>query len=152
MHPYLLISLPLGPGIVRKLVENIPESQYDVALAEDRFTVREVVAHLADGEVLFRARIESALNSPNAEVAGFDEGERATEQNYAGSNIEEQLALFEAERATTVSLLKSISIDQFRAPYIHPYFGQMVVEDQANMLVGHDMYHIEQLLAYSDSP
>ena len=28
---------------------------------------------------------------------------------------------------------------------VHPERGEMAVEDQANMLLGHDLYHIEQL-------
>jgi hypothetical protein len=148
MHPYLITGVSLGPSLVRRLATAIPEAQYDEALDNDRFTVREIVAHLADWEVLFRGRMEAALQSPGVAIVTFDEGERAIEREYSKLEVEDQLVLYEMERAKTVEFLSGLSPDQFRLQYVHPQLGQLVIEDQANMLIGHDMYHIEQLTSY----
>ena len=148
MHPYLLKSLGLGPIVTRKLIDQIPNERIDVALGEDRFTIREVVAHLADWEVLFRARMELAHQNPGASIVTYDEGDRAIERNYAGLDLSEQLDLYTAERAKTETFLRSLEAQDFRKQYEHPAFGLMTIEDQANMLIGHDMYHVEQLAEY----
>ncbi len=148
MHPYLLKSLGLGPVVIRRLVGLIPDSMHDTALADDRFTVREVVAHLADWEALFRGRMETAFASPGSSIVVHDEGDRAVELKYAQSDIWKQLDLYTAERAKTQAFLNTLSKEQFDLTYIHPAFGTMIIEDQANMLIGHDMYHVEQLTAY----
>jgi hypothetical protein len=148
MHPYLLKGVSLGPTVVKRLVELIPASKIDTALSDDRFTIREVVAHLADWEVLFRARMELAHSTPGSPITTYDEGERAIERNYSELDLQEQLDLYAAERAKTVAFLSSLTPSDFRLTYVHPAMGVMVIEDQANMLVGHDMYHVEQLAAY----
>jgi len=148
MHPYLLKSLGLGPVVVRRLTVQIPSSQHDVALSEDRFTLREVVAHLADWEVLFRGRMELAHASPDSPIFTYDEGERAVELNYSGMDFQEQLDLYTSERKKTKAFLDSLTPGDFLLKYIHPALGPMTIEDQANMLVGHDMYHVEQLTQY----
>jgi hypothetical protein len=148
MHPYLLKGIGLGPTVVERLVGLIPEALHDSALGEDRFTLREVIAHLADWEVLFRGRMETALAVPGSRVVVLDEGDRAVELKYAETDVTEQLAIYKAERAKTVEFLSALAKEDFRLTYIHPAFGVMVIEDQANMLIGHDMYHVEQLTAY----
>ncbi len=151
MHPYLLQGLPLGPILVRRFAERIPDYQLDHCFEEDRFTTREVVAHLADWEKLFRARMELALATPGASITVYEEGERAEAERYCDRDLCDQLNLFEVERAKTIDFLSGLSGDQLRCPYLHPFFGVMVVEDQANMLLGHDLYHVEQLSAYLDA-
>ena len=150
MHPYLLKGLPLGPILVRRFAERIPAYQLDHCFEPDRFTTREVVAHLADWEVLFRTRMELALESPGSKIQVHEEGERAISERYCDLDLQQQLNKFEAEREKTTALIAGLSPEQLRAPYLHPAFGVMHVEDQANMLLGHDLYHVEQLSAYLD--
>jgi hypothetical protein len=78
----------------------------------------------------------------------YDEGERAMAQNYGQSDIAERLAEFQAQRQRTVAFLSGLSPEDFDKPYEHPENGTMRLADQANMLLGHDLYHIEQIAAY----
>jgi len=150
MHPYLLKALALGPSSIYCLMMRIPVSDYDTVFEDDRFTVREVVAHLADWEPLFRTRMELALAKSNPEIFVYDEGDRAIDQKYSELDIEEQFAHYATERKKTLAFLTSLTPSDYRRPYIHPANGQMVIEDQANMLIGHDLYHVEQLIGYLD--
>lgn len=145
MHPYLIKGASLGPAAIRNLVEAIPDSEYDNPTGEDRFSVREVIAHLADWEVLFRRRMEDALETPGIAIEVYDEGDRAIELKYAETDLADQLNRFVVERSKTVALLSPLTPEQLRIQYRHPKHGLMAIEDQANMLIGHDMYHAEQL-------
>jgi uncharacterized damage-inducible protein DinB len=152
VNPYLLKSIGTGPIVVRRLVNLIPNDKIDTALGPDRFTVREVVAHLADWEQLFRHRIDRALSRPQTSIVVYDEDQRAKDMKYSKSNIDEQLNLFASQRQKTKILLHSLTDDEMQRAFIHPLLGAISVEDQANMLIGHDMYHIEQLSAYLTLP
>lgn len=148
MHPYLLRSLSNGPTVMQRIVRLIPADRYDAALIAERFTIREVIAHLADWEPLFRGRMEIAFATPNAKIVSYDEGQRALDLKYAEANIDVQLELFATERAKTKAFVSKLDPVQVRQQYVHPELGPMTIEDQANMLIAHDMYHIEQLSAY----
>ena len=151
MNPYLLAAIPLGPRIVQRILARFDAEDADTVFEEDRFTIREVIAHLADWEPLFRGRMELALAEPGAAIVTYDEGERAVERNYASLDVDVQFAIYAAEREKTVAFLKSLNRSDFRLEYIHPTLGPTVLEDQANMLLGHDLYHVEQLTAYLDA-
>ncbi|HVT11163.1 MAG TPA: DinB family protein [Fimbriimonadaceae bacterium] len=148
MHFYMLTGLKAGPRVIGRLVELIPEKDRDRPLSEGRFTPREVVAHLADWEPILRERVRVAVETPGAAIAAYDEGQMAIDHKYAESNIGEQSRLFQDERVKTVAYLESLTQEQLGHTVVHPERGRMTTEDLIGMLIGHDMYHVEQLVAY----
>ena len=120
----------------------------DVPTQPERFTPREVVAHLADWEPILREeRIVVPIAQPGCSVKAYDEGDLAIANNYAASDPLESARTFAEERAKTIELLRSLDAGQWDAYFTHPERGRMTVYDMANLLVGHDMYHVEQLLS-----
>lgn len=145
MHPYLYPGLELGPKALAALVAAIPESKLDVPTADERFSVREVVAHLADWEPILRGRIQSAVETPGSTVEAYDEGEIAKAKGYSGWAIEPSMALYAAERAKTIEFVRTITAPEWENAVLHPERGRMTAYDLANMLLGHEIYHLEQV-------
>ena len=145
MHAYLLPCLDFGPAVVDRLIRSIPVSKYDKAAGEGRFTPREIAAHLADWEPIMRDRIKTAVDSPGVAIAAYDEEQMAIDHGYASSDIRQQCDLFITERRKTTAYVKSLTPDLLQQAVTHPERGRQTVEDLAGMLLGHDMYHIEQL-------
>ncbi|MFM9874739.1 MAG: DinB family protein [Fimbriimonadaceae bacterium] len=143
---YLIKSLELSPLAFARLVDAIPPSEWDRCTDEERFSLRESIAHLADWEPIMRARLSTALESPGTEITSFDEGQRAIDLNYQETDPLEQVQLFAKERAETVRLVESIQ--DWSGHFIHPEIGVVTTEDMVNTLVGHDVYHLEHLSQY----
>lgn len=146
MNPYLTISIEIGPDVIGRLAVMIPRERWDSPSDVDRFTPREVVAHLADWEPEFLARMKLARTSPGSSVQAYDEGEWAIEHRYAEKDLHEQLALFRSRRHDTAEFIRSLQPEEFELHVLHPQGGRRSISDMANMLFGHDLYHIEQLL------
>lgn len=149
MNAYLYPGLEFGPRIVERLVSQIPKGRYDERTNPSRFTLREAICHLADWEPILRARIELAVANPDSPVQGIDEGIRAEEQKYGEKDVAEQLSVFATERANTIAYLKSLSPDDWSKAVVHNEKGRQTVSDQANQLLGHDLYHIDHLLEFT---
>jgi len=143
MHPYLFPGLELTPKTLSRLVSQVPEKRYDEHTDPNRFTLREAIAHLADWEPIFLQRIQAGVDKPGAEIFGMDEGQRAIEKNYGSWDIQESLRIFAEARAQTVRYLKALTADQWKTTVTHNEKGPMTAYDQANMLLGHDIYHME---------
>src|SRR5579885_69261 len=143
MHPYLFPALELSPKAFARLVAQIPEKRYDVTTDPNRFTLRQALAHLADWEPIFLQRIQAGVDHNGAEVQGMDETQRAIEKNYDSWNVQESLKIFAEARSQTVRYLKTLSGEQWTSTVRHNEKGMMTAYDQANMLVGHDVYHFE---------
>lgn len=146
--PYLLEGLASGPSVVETLIGRIAPQHYDTVASPDRFTVREIVAHLADWEAIWRERAEHGQAQTEGAVQAMDEGERAAAQNYATWDVEQSLAIYVQRRADFVARVRSLSAEEMERVYQHPQYGPVTVWVHCVMLAGHDLYHIQQLLDY----
>lgn len=142
---YVARGLALNPTSIGTMLDLIPPDQVDARPDPERFTVREVIAHLADFEPVFRGRIERALNEENPQVELVDEDKRVVDGNYAGRGVEEWFILFAHERAQTVDLIEGLTPEQLKRTMSHPTLGTVTVEQKAALILGHDAYHLEQL-------
>jgi len=148
MNAYLPISIEFGPVVIQRLLRQISLDQMDRQMHPGRFTPREVVAHLADWEPIMRERIRQAVTNPGSTLVVYDEDQMAIENRYSKSDPNEQCALFARERSDTAEYIKTLSQDDLRKTVHHPERGERTADDLANLLLGHDLYHIEQLSEY----
>lgn len=148
MRFYIHHGLQATPGVFRRLMSLIPVERWDTPTHPDRFTPREVIAHMADWEAILRdERMKPAVETPGYTVTPYDESLRAIEQGYSITDVEEQLARFAAERARTVVFLQGLTDEQQATKLNHPERGAMTVAEHAAGMLGHDVYHIDQLMA-----
>ena len=150
MQSYLFPSLPSGPLIIHGLIGRIEESKLDLPTHSGRFTPREVVAHLADWEPILLQRMKQTVERPGSTIIGIDEGQMAVDQKYSESNWREQAIRFMELRSETTAWLKQRKPEDFDLAVTHNERGVQTLYDQANALLGHDLYHIEQLFAVLD--
>jgi DinB superfamily len=146
MNFYLIPGLEKGPIVLTRIASMVPASLWDTPTGPGRFTLREVAAHMAEWEPIMRGRIEIAAAKPGAILKVYDEEQMAIDGAYHTLDPLEQLQKFTHERAITTALIKALEPSCLKNIVMHPERGEVSAEDLANFLIGHDMYHIEQLL------
>lgn len=146
MRYYILHGLEATPGMFRKLVSKLTPDQIDAPTAPDRFTPREIIAHLADWESILRdERMARAVREPGCTIRAYDEVVRAEELGYRSMDVGQQLDKFAAERVRTIAFLQGLTPAQQASTFVHPEAGEFTVAEFAAALLGHDVYHLEQL-------
>ncbi len=145
MNSYLFPGLQVSPVIIERLMERVHPDRMDLPTHPGRFSPREVAAHLADWEPILLGRMKSCKESPGATIQGLDEGVLAVEHGYAASDWREQCRLFAKAREETIAWLKTLGEADWDLQGIHSERGRITIGDQANALLGHDLYHVEQL-------
>lgn len=144
VNPYIKVAMEVTPKLIERLLRRFGEGRYDERLP-DRFSVREVVAHLADWEPILRDRIRTAVEVPESEVEAFDEVARAEERGYSSTDPMASLEAWKSERAKTIEYVASLSEDAWHRRARHPERGWLTASDFAAMIPLHDIYHVEQL-------
>lgn len=144
MDPYLIRALEMTPRLAEKELLR-SAGDFDVRPNPNRFSMREVVAHLADWEPIMLTRIQTGVDSPGATINAYDEGQMAVDHDYAASDPLERLRAWKSDRAKSIEYISKLTDDDFAKPVVHPERGRMTVGDIAHMLVSHDIYHLEQL-------
>ena len=80
------------------LLRRVPRDREDFAYADGKWTVKEVVGHLADGERVFAYRaLRFARNDPT-ELAGFDENVWVANANFGRQQLSDLVEEFTAIR------------------------------------------------------
>jgi uncharacterized damage-inducible protein DinB len=150
VSPYLVGALAANPPLVAQFFGQV-QTRLDAPTGPDRFTPREVLAHLVDWEPIFRGRMQQAFERPNSSLTAYDESARAQEFQYGTWDAETTLSRFLAERETTVAWLRSLSPEDWARAARHPERGTMSIADIAHYLLTHDLYHISQLRQFAES-
>ncbi len=148
MHPYLLPVVELSPKVFQSILDEFPPELMDARPDANRFTPREVFAHMADWEPILLGRIRTAYNTPGgAAIQAIDEGQMAIDHGYAASEPAEQMRKFAEARKETSQFLRELTAFDWSKSVNHPERGVQTIYDMANLFLGHDLYHIEQLVS-----
>jgi hypothetical protein len=143
---YLLTGLGATPDVLEALLKDIgrEDTIWDFTPDAERFTLRSIMAHLADWEPIFLDRIIRTRDENEPELADVDEGQVAIDRNYAASEPRESLARFRAGREALMQTLTDLPSDRW-ALVARRYFGPITILNQAVLIIGHDGYHTQQV-------
>ena len=150
IHSYLLLDLECPPAVLARLLADVTDrAAWDRRPDPDRFTLREMAAHLADWEDVFLGRLTQTRDEDNATLRGLDEGQVAIDNDYAHADPQECLTRYEVGRQKIVAFLRGLSPEQWGRVGTHTEIGPISLEAQAVLIAVHDGYHRQQALAYT---
>ena len=133
---------PAGPAAGRVSRPGV----YDRRPDPERFTFREVLAHLADWEAVFQRRIEQTLDEDKPALIGLDAGSRS-DHDYAHADPAECRARFRQGHADCWRPCAA-SPAQWERVGTHAEIGPISLEAQAVMITSHDGYHLRPILEW----
>ena len=147
---YLFTALEASPLVLSHLLSKIAVTDplWDTRPAPDRFTLRGMLAHLADWEPIFRERMTRTTNENVPLLPNVDEGALALANNYAQTNPLENLARYREGRTTLVAFLRTLPNDAFARTANRELIGVLTLEEQIALIAGHDGYHAKQAIEW----
>ena len=147
--PHALPGLPVleqTPIIIEKIIWAASEEQMNWKPAMDRWSISEVLAHLADVEsVGFRERIQKMLDSDNPKLESYDQNAAYAAGKYTGGKPRENLKKFCHERDRTLSWLRYVPATMVARTGQHSHLGAITIGQLMNEWAFHDLGHIRQI-------
>ena len=132
-------------GKLARLIEGIPVEELRKRPAPDKWSVSEILAHLADAEIVTGFRMRSVLGAPGTPLAAYDQNTWVTSGHYARRDPRLSLEQFRVLREANLALLALLTPEQWRQHGVHPERGQETIERIAAMCAGHDLNHLRQI-------
>jgi hypothetical protein len=142
---YLLLGLEGTPSVVERLLHDAGDSDFDRRPDPERFTLREVMGHLADWEGVWLERAERMRCEDNPHLPGYDEAQWAIDHTYSRMDVAEQTRRFRSGRQKLMALLRDLSPEEWQRPCSHDEWGASDIEAMAVLILGHDGYHTRQI-------
>jgi DinB superfamily len=128
-----------------RLIKGVSASELRKPPAPEKWSVSEIVAHLADGEIVGAFRMRFILGSPGSPVVAYDQDEWVTSGHYDKRDPQKSVELFRVLREANLALLKSLTSEQWKQYGMHSERGQESIEHIVRMFAGHDMNHLMQI-------
>lgn len=113
--------------------------------APDKWSVSEIVAHLADAEIVIGWRVRSILGSPGLPIQAFDKDAWVTAGHYDKRSPQKSLELFRVVREANLALYKTLSSEQWKHYGVHSERREESVERILFFIAGHDLNHLAQI-------
>lgn len=148
MEPWMYHAFASGPKVMERLMRVFPTDRFDEQIERDRFTAREVIAHLADYEQTVLDRIRVANQSPGRSVPAFDPDTQSQAHNYAAKEPFHEAEVFESRRQMTIDYLKDLNEADWSKTFVRADGKAISIREYVAMAMAHDLEHIEQISAY----
>ena len=133
------------PGRIGALIAGRSQEDLRWTTSPSRWSIAQILAHLADAEVVGAYRFRMILGAPGTAIQAFDQDRWAAEHAYARARPRASLEAFAAMRAFNLRLLRSIPSSAWRRYGVHSERGKETVEKYARMMAGHDLNHLAQI-------
>jgi len=128
-----------------RLIKGVPTAKLRKRPAPEKWSVAEILAHLADVEIVIGWRMRSILGDPGTHVQAYDQNAWVTAGHYEKRDPHKSIELHRVVREANLALVKSISPAQWKHFGQHAERGQESIEHIVRMVAGHDINHVLQI-------
>jgi hypothetical protein len=135
------------PKKIERLLKGVPAAKLRKQPVPGKWSIAEIVAHIADTELVGGFRIRLILGAPGTPITPFDQDVWVTALHYDKRDVLKSLEQFRALREANLALLKTLTREQWKQYGVHAERGPETVETIVSMFAGHDINHIKQMEA-----
>lgn len=130
---------------LRAAVADMDEESLREREAPGKWSVLEVLGHLADTEVVYRYRMRMSVAQPGSPIAGYDQDLWAGGLRYNEDAVADVLAQIEFIRAANLAWVEGLTPEELGRAGIHAERGTESVEHIVKLLAAHDLVHRAQI-------
>lgn len=146
VRQFLIASLEGTPEALTDLLGKLPAADpvWDFQPDPDRFTLREVIAHLADWEPINRERLTRIVQEDQPSLPDVDEGALAVAHGYSSADPVESLRSLGERRLGLLEYLRDLPVEAWERIGNRETPGRVRLADLVTVIALHDAYHIRQ--------
>ena len=134
-----------APDRLRRLIRGLTERQLATKPAPGKWSIKEILAHLADGEVILGSRYRFIGAHDRPAIPSYDQDLFAAKLgplNATGADLVDDFAMV---RAANLGLLERLPDEAWDRVGLHSERGEESIRKLVAMYAGHDRHHIAQV-------
>jgi len=138
-----------GPELLAVILTGVYGEEEDFGLP-GKWTVRQIVAHLADAEMVGSHRFRQVIAEENPTLIAYDQDAWVRNLDYARRKPKQSLETFRRIRSENYELLKDLPPEAFERAGNHSENGRMTLRQMLEGYAGHAESHARQLQGIRD--
>jgi hypothetical protein len=132
-------------GVLESALAGLGEAELDRSVAAGEWTVRQIIHHVADTEIIAGARLRMMLARDGVPFPTYDQAELARVADPGSRSVESSLALVRAAHQANVELLRALQPEGWSRSCEHEETGRYTVDDWLERRAAHLRGHAEQI-------
>jgi uncharacterized damage-inducible protein DinB len=133
------------PRALARRVDGVSRPRLTKSPKPGKWSARDILAHLADVEMLWGFRLRLVLGQNEVPLVGMDQDVWA--KRYRRVDPRGALATFVALRRANLELIDGLRPADYRRWGQHSQFGRLTIARMVALLAGHDINHSRQIEA-----
>jgi hypothetical protein len=133
------------PAALRQASGGLSPQQLSAPERAGKWSVRQVVQHLADSELVVGFRYRMILSHDRPELPGYDQDLWAERLHYQESDLETAIGDFTTLRRANLRLLERATPADRQRVMHHGERGDESLDHMIRMVAGHDLVHLRQI-------
>jgi hypothetical protein len=146
----LLERFRRGPELLAMALTGVFGEEEDFVTAPGKWSIRQIVAHLADTELVYAHRMRQMVAEENPTLIAFDQEAWTKNLNYARRKPKQSLESFRRMRAENYELLKELPEGAYARAGNHSERGPVTLGSQVEVLAEHAESHVRQMQGIRD--
>jgi hypothetical protein len=110
-----------------------------------KWSIAEIIAHLADAEIVASWRMRSVIGENGITIQPFDQDAWASSFEYRDRDARHSLEVFRVLRENNVRMLNEIPRETWENYGMHLERGKETIAHLTRMFAGHDTNHVLQI-------
>ena len=133
------------PKELARLIEGASATRLRQHPAPGKWSIAEILAHLADVELVVSWRIRAILGAPGTPIQVMDQDAWVTAGHYDQRDPRKSVEIFRVLREMNLALFKTLTPEQWKHHGMHSERGAETVEHIVRLYAGHDVNHTRQI-------
>ncbi len=130
---------------LKKSISGLTPKQLKWRPEPTKWSISEIIAHLADAEVVASWRMRSVIGENGITIQPFDQDAWASVFNYRDRDVRSSLEVFRVLRENNLAMLKELAPETWDNYGMHLERGKESIAHLARMFAGHDTNHVLQI-------
>ena len=139
----LLKQYEQGPDLLKTAIAGVREDQLDQTPVPGKWSIRQVVCHIADFEPVYADRMKRVLVEDNPTMFGGDPDVFAAGLHYEKRNLSDELDLISVVRRQMAVILRNTDIEDFQRTGVHSEAGPLTLETLLERITRHIPHHVK---------
>lgn len=132
-----------GPKQLRQAVSGMSKEQVRSRPIAGKWSVLEVVCHLADFDPIYADRMKRVIAEDGPTILGADQDKFSSGLCYMDRDLEEELKIIELTRSQMARILSKLPESALQRVGTHNERGPMTLEKMLNTITGHIPHHVK---------
>jgi hypothetical protein len=132
--------------VLEAALTGLREAELDRSVAAGEWTVRQIIHHVADTEIIAGARLRMMLARDGVPFPTYDQAELARAAEPESRSVESSLALVRAAHQANVELLRALVPWAWERSCEHEETGRYTVDDWLDRRAGHLRGHAKHII------